>query len=789
MPSTPLLARPRGPRPIGFVAALLIALAMVLGTAPTQSIAAVAASGTTPQRPPATPATGVALDLVSVDPTALTPGSTLTAVVQVTNGAATAIREPVVELRARTPRVTDRSTLNSWQRDTTPTMSGTADATSASGARDLAPGESRTVTVSVAADSLGFSRSPDLWGARRLALTLASDGEELATLRTFTVWRPAGTTAAISESVLLPVSADDAGAAALDPAGYDASVTDGALRAVADLATRSDVDWLLDPALVDPPDLAVPAEEADAGTDDPQTDPSPTGDGADPSPTADGTGRYARSQAAQGLVDELAGAAGDRTVLTTPYARADLVSLDAAGATDLSEQLSRRSQEAMSAAGIHAAGTIVEVPGDEADGTTMTAAQATGADVLMTSSASLREEPDGIVTPSSIGAYARGASTTPVLAPDPVLSDELSSITAGSDGEQTTQRMLAETAVIASEPTASPRHVVISPTLAEDADAAAMGRTLDALGEAPWVQHERTGDVLALAADEDWTTDSQEGSDQAYALGTLHADAVHPTSRGADGAITRLDEPDAPGLLAPGVLLGLQEKARALDTLRAAMQDPAQTDAVDLAVASATSVRWRGTDVADAFEQRVSTASGQVDALTGSVTIVPASGYNLVASDVNVPVTVVNNLDSAVTVSLAASSDKPLLRVSDDLPTVTVPARGQESAPVHVEAVANGDVTLSVRLTDASGRALTPSEEMPLTVNPAWENWTTMLIVIAMGLLVVVGVLRARRHGSDRRAPAVRGPENPDVLAHTGRSELAPRGREQDAGPSEPSNG
>src|SRR5690625_7263529 len=35
--------------------------------------------------------------------------------------------------------------------------------------------------------------------------------------------------------------------------------------------------------------------------------------------------------------------------------------------------------------------------------------------------------------------------------------------------------------------------------------------------------------------------------------------------------------------------------------------------------------------------------------------------------------------------------------------------------------------------------------EVPLTVNPAWENWTTMLVVIAMSLLVVVGVARARR--------------------------------------------
>src|SRR5690625_5538117 len=58
--------------------------------------------------------------------------------------------------------------------------------------------------------------------------------------------------------------------------------------------------------------------------------------------------------------------------------------------------------------------------------------------------------------------------------------------------------------------------------------------------------------------------------------------------------------------------------------------------------------------------------------------------------------------------------------------------------------------------------------EVPLTVNPAWENWTTMLVVIAMSLLVVVGVARARRTGAATRAPAMRGPEDPEELARSG---------------------
>ena len=95
---------------------------------------------------------------------------------------------------------------------------------------------------------------------------------------------------------------------------------------------------------------------------------------------------------------------------------------------------------------------------------------------------------------------------------------------------------------------------------------------------------------------------------------------------------------------------------------------------------------------------------------------------------------------------------------------------------------ANGTVQLTVGVTTVDGRPLTEPVEVPLTVNPAWENWTTLLLVIGMGLLVVVGVIRARRTGASTRAPAVQGPEDPVELSRTGLSRLAP----PDPGPHEP---
>src|SRR5699024_12818117 len=86
------------------------------------------------------------------------------------------------------------------------------------------------------------------------------------------------------------------------------------------------------------------------------------------------------------------------------------------------------------------------------------------------------------------------------------------------------------------------------------------------------------------------------------------------------------------------------------------------------------------------------------------------------------------------------------------------------------EPIADGPVTLTTVVTSTDGQPRAEAVDVPLTVAPAWENWTTLGLVIAMGLLVVVGVARARRTGAATRAPGFAGPEDPEELARTGRS-------------------
>src|SRR5699024_11946890 len=123
---------------------------------------------------------------------------------------------------------------------------------------------------------------------------------------------------------------------------------------------------------------------------------------------------------------------------------------------------------------------------------------------------SLRSDPASAVTPSSVGVYSspgEEGGDLALLAPDPGLSDELSHLTADADAEQVRQRLLAETATIASEYTTAPRHLLTSPSADAMLDPAGTGAALDAMDEARWIVSRSTVTLMDATDQQEWTTD------------------------------------------------------------------------------------------------------------------------------------------------------------------------------------------------------------------------------------------------------------------------------------------
>lgn len=759
MPSPFVLPAPsRRVRRLGVLGLLvLMALALLL-TRPAQSSAAPAPEPGAPPAAPADPAapgknsddSPVDFDLVELGPTALEPGATLTATVKVTNTSSDPIPDPSLDLRTRTPRVTDRSALDTWESDTRAHEIGTTIGTKELG-EELAPGESRDVRYAVSADDLGYSPDASFWGARRIAFTLTGDGgQELATLRSFVVWWPEGVTDTIDQSVLLPIAAEDPGQAALNPEAYGKSAESGRLAALGTLAQRTDVDWLLDPAVLDPPSHRY--EKSAQGGGSPASD-----KGGSASPEARPEIAYAPEKRAEAFATTLTENASGRSVLTLPYAGADLASLHEARTNDLRRTLEERSRSVLSDAEIESAGTTVPTAAGAADPETITDTRAGGAQVLIIPTTSLVDDPNASVTPSGAATLTSGKGEnekkTPVLAPDSALTGEFSDLTADGDNERTRQRLLAETAVIAEDPTETRRQVLIAPDPSVTLDAEAAGGVLDAFGEAPWLHQEPTQTLLQTAEEQDWTTNSQAGKDSTYAIGERPASAVSPSVRDADGGWKRTESAQVPGSLAKGDLRRLQSLSGRLDSLATVTADDTVLESTRLTLLSGASSSWRGG--APEPDQRAARAEKELDEDFAEITVETASGYNLVADSAGVPITISNNLDSAIVVQPEVTVDNDIVRL-EKTHEVKVPAHGSTEVTVPVQAIANGKVTLTASVAGPDGTVLTSPQTTTLSVNPAWENWTTLVLVIAMGLLVVVGVLRARRVGSDRRAPAPR---------------------------------
>ncbi|MGO1389008.1 DUF6049 family protein, partial [Brachybacterium alimentarium] len=493
------------------------------------------------------------------------------------------------------------------------------------------------------------------------------------------------------------------------------------------------------------------------------TDPEQTGDPDSDSPVAR---TFEVDAASADLAASLRDGVGDRTVLAMPYAQSDLVSVEQADAQALHRAVDARGAAVWEETGIAPEASAMGIEGTMADGDSLQALLDAGADAAVVPSSSLRPDLDAAVTPSSVGVYeSDDGSELPLLAPDPVLSDEFAHLTADSDTEQTQQRLLAETATIASEYTTAPRHLLISPSSTVELDPVAAGAALDALDEAPWIEQGSTSALLDSVPERSWTTDAQDDSGAPYALGTVGPGEVLPSGPGNNGLWEHRSTVTERDALDPVSLRSLDSTWQQLGVLATAMEDDASLDATRLQVLSGTSLRWSGDP--EGLSALADDSRDTAQGLEDRIEVIPASGYNLISDSVGVPVTISNDLDSPITVRPEVTSDRPLVQIGE-VEDVTVPAHSQVDAAVPVEAVANGTVTLTTVLTTQDGQQLTEPVDVPLTVNPAWENWTTLVIVIAMGLLVVVGVARARRTGASTRAPAVHGPEDPEELSRSG---------------------
>jgi len=185
-----------------------------------------------------------------------------------------------------------------------------------------------------------------------------------------------------------------------------------------------------------------------------------------------------------------------------------------------------------------------------------------------------------------------------------------------------------------------------------------------------------------------------------------------------------------------------------------------------LSLLSAVSSTARGNH--DLQEAAYRAAAATVDAALNGVDIVRNSDVNLIATSGEVPITVRNGLAVDSTVTVVMRSTSPNLQVRDR-PSVAVPAGGEATAMIPVEAVSSANVNLSVWLINSDGDPVSEPQAFTMRVRADWGSAATAAFTGLLVLVLIGGIIRTIRRGrKDTRTGPGAGAEGAKIVDSEG---------------------
>jgi hypothetical protein len=127
--------------------------------------------------------------------------------------------------------------------------------------------------------------------------------------------------------------------------------------------------------------------------------------------------------------------------------------------------------------------------------------------------------------------------------------------------------------------------------------------------------------------------------------------------------------------------------------------------------------------------------------IRGSVTIVDTGDVLVTSSNTSMPVSIANALDFAVTVSVDARPQRPLLRI--DGPTeVTVEPASSTVVNLGAQAITNGEVVVEVSISSpATGEQIGPTHRVNADLQAQWET-VGIILGIVVALIFAAGLIR-----------------------------------------------
>ena len=149
-------------------------------------------------------------------------------------------------------------------------------------------------------------------------------------------------------------------------------------------------------------------------------------------------------------------------------------------------------------------------------------------------------------------------------------------------------------------------------------------------------------------------------------------------------------------------------------------------------------------------------ASGEI---LGSVQVDTTGTITVLADNGDLPISISNVLDVPVTVYVTVTSPRLLLSVRETRVAVTVEANSQKRASIPVQSIANGEVTIAIALTSATGISIGQTAFADVTVRAGWETAATTVLALLVGAVFVAGIVRTVRRRRSGRGLVADGPD------------------------------
>lgn len=140
-----------------------------------------------------------------------------------------------------------------------------------------------------------------------------------------------------------------------------------------------------------------------------------------------------------------------------------------------------------------------------------------------------------------------------------------------------------------------------------------------------------------------------------------------------------------------------------------------------------------------------------------SVWIEQGSSITVLADRTELPVTIRNDLPTAVHVELVVKPTRGLLRVEQTRVDVQVPPNSFQRVGVPVRSLANGVAPVEISLNNALGEQVGESITIQVTVRAGWESVITIGLAATISLVFAVGIYRAIQRRLRERAEAANG--------------------------------